>query len=184
MTCHLTNPQTADKITAANQMSYTPTTDAKFLGTLELWLRTQREILVLIRYSAAGGAKDFEFFSSFQSLTDRVRCLPPLTCVIAFRQPQLLLRGIVDDEFIGRCLSSIPDGSEYLVVEATRRVYGPQSWFHYGAGVSHAELREELVESRGLPVAVGLYPPWLEDTDDVISAVVPDEHGAVKSGIY
>jgi hypothetical protein len=45
-------------------------------------------------------------------------------------------------------------------------------------------LREELEGSRGVAVAVGLYPPWLEDTEDVISAVVPDEHGAVKSGVY
>jgi hypothetical protein len=165
-------------------LSYAPTTDPTFLGTLELWFRSQPEILVLIRYSHAAGSKDFEFFSSFQSLDDRIQTLPPLTCIIAFRQPQLALRGIVDDEFIARCLRAIPDGSEYLVVEAVRRVYEQQSWFHHGAGESHAELREELEASRGIPVAAGLYPPWLEDTDDVISAVVPDEHAVVKAGTY
>lgn len=165
-------------------MSYAPTTDPKFLGTLEQWFRSQPEILALIRYSHAAGSKDFEFFSSFQSLTDRIRALPPLTCVIAFRQPQLSLRGIVDDEFIVTCLSTIPDGSEYLVVEGVKRVYGQQSWFHHGAGESHAELREDLEQSRGVPVAAGLYPPWLEDTDDVVSAVVPDEHGVVRVGAY
>jgi hypothetical protein len=165
-------------------MSYAPTTDPEFLATLELWLCSQPEILALIRYSASAGSKSFEFFSSAQSLTDRIRALPPLTCVIAFRKPQLSLRGIVDDEFIARCLSTIPDGSEYLTVETVKRVYGKQSWFHHGSGESHAELREELEESRGVPVAAGLYPPWLQDADDVISAVVPDEHGVVKSGIY
>lgn len=165
-------------------MSYATTTDPKFLGTLESWFRSQPEILLLIRYSHAAGSKDFEFFSSFQSLADRIRGLPPLTCVIAFRQPQLPLRGVVDDAFISRCLSGIADGSEYLVVETVRRVYGSRSWFHDDAGVSHAELRDDLEECRGTPVAAGLYPPWLEDTDDVISAVVPDEHGVVKCGIY
>jgi hypothetical protein len=165
-------------------MSFASSTDRKFLGTLEAWLRSQPEVLLLIRHSAAAGAKDFELFSSFHDLSERIRRLPPSTSVIAFRQPQLPLRGVVDDDFIAKCLSSIPDGLEYLVVETTRRAYGRKSWFHHDAGVSHAELRDDLEESRGTGVAVGLYPPWQEDTDDVISAVVPDEHGVVSPGIY
>jgi hypothetical protein len=155
-----------------------------FLGTLAAWLHSQPEVLLLIRHSHAAGARDFELFSSFQDLSDRIRLLPPRTSVIAFRQPQLPLRGVVDDGFIAKCVNSIPDGLEYLVVETTRRLYGRKSWFHHDAGVSHAELRDDLEESRGVGVAVGLYPPWLEDTDDVISAVVPNGHGVVSPGIY
>ncbi len=165
-------------------MSYASTTDEKFLGTLESWFRSQPEILVLIRYSHAGGRKDFEFYSSFQNILDKLRELPPLTSVIVFKQPQLPLRGVVDDSFIDRCLKNIPDGSEYLTAETVRRVAGRMSWFHHGAGVSHAELRDDLEESRGVLVVAGLYPSWLKDSDDVISAVVPDEHGIVKSGVY
>ena len=165
-------------------MSYVSSTDERFLATLNEWLRSQREILVLIRYSYAGGSKDFEFFSSVESLMERLRSLPPRTCVIAFRQPQLLIRGIVDDGFITTCLSSIQDGSEFLVAETTRCTAGRASWFHHGAGESHAELREDLENLRGRTVAVGLYPPWLEDTGDVISAVVPDELGVVTTGFY
>ena len=165
-------------------MSYPPTNDPTFLRTLESWFDTQAEILLLIRYSYAAGSKDFEFFRSFRSLAERIHKLPPRTCVIAFREPQLPLRGVVADEFIAKCLSEIPDGSEYLVVETTQRVYGQMSWFHHGAGESHAELREELEDSRGIAVAAGLYPPWLHDTEDVISAVVPDEDGVARTGIY
>ncbi len=139
---------------------------------------------MLFRFSHAAGAKDFEFFSTLQALSDRMRQLPPRTCVIAFKQPQLPLRGVVDDDFIARWLSTIPNGVEYLLVETIRRVAGRHSWFHHAAGESHAELRDDLAHSRGVPVAVGFYPPWLEDTDDVISAVVPDEHGVVSPGIY
>jgi hypothetical protein len=132
-----------------------------------------------------GGAKDFEFYSSFQSLADRIRALSRQTRVTAFRQPQLPLRGIVDDGFIANCLDTIPDGAEYLVLERVRRVDGPCSWFHYSAGESHVELREDLEGSRGVAVVVGLYPPfWLEGTDDVISAIVPDEDGTVTPGAY
>lgn len=165
-------------------MGYAPTTDQKFLGTLEAWLRDMSEILVLIRYSRAAGSKDFEFFSSFQVLSDRIRELPPLACVIAFKQPQLPFRGVVDDNFIASCLNNIPDGSEYLVVESVRRVYGRMSWFHHASGESHAELRGDLEDSRSASVAVGLYPPWLQDTNDVMSAVVPDERGVVTGGVY
>src|SRR5580698_8613083 len=163
-------------------MSHVPTTDPKFLGTAKSWFHSQPEILVLIRYWHAAGNKDFEFFCSFQEFSQRLAELPPLACVIVFRQPQLPIRGVVNDAFIARCLQSIPDGSEYLVTETVQRVIGHVSWFHHAEAESHAELREDLEDCRGAPVAVGLDPPWLHDTEDVISAVVPDEHGVVRPG--
>jgi hypothetical protein len=160
------------------------TADANFLDKLESWLRARPEILVLIRYSHAAGNKDFELFSSFAALSNRIRQLPPSTSIVAFRTPQLPLRGVVTESFVASCTNHIPDGSEFLVLETTRRTYGEESWFHWKAGESHAELREALEDSRNVPVAVGLYPPWLMDTDDVISAVVPDGQGIVRVGVY
>lgn len=138
----------------------------------------------MTRYSHAAGSREFEFFSSISDLSQRLRQLPRLAYVTAFKQQQLPLRGIVDDAFVTKCLENIPEGSEYLVVETVRRVYGRRSWFHDDSGVSHAELRDDLEESRGVPVAVGLYPPWLKDSDDVASAIVPDEQGVVRLGVY
>lgn len=166
------------------RMSYPSTTDPTFLGTLKSWLRGQREILVLIRYSHHAGSKDFEFFTSFVTLSERIRKLPTLACITAFRRPQLPLRGIVDDHFVASCACSIPDGSEFLLLEAARREYCGMSWFHHSTGESHAELREELEEARGVPVAGGLYLSWLVDTDDVVSAVVPDACGGTSGGVY
>jgi hypothetical protein len=166
-------------------MSCASATDSRFLGTLESWLSSLPEMLVLIRYSAAAGNKDFEFLSSFETLSNRIRQLPPSTSVSAFRQPQLPLRGLVDEGFIASCLSVIRDGSEFLVLEMTRRAYGEKSWVHWEAGESHAELREALEHSRGTPVAVGPYPRfWLDDSDDIVSAIVPDANGLVRIGIY
>src|SRR5205807_5601318 len=79
-------------------------------------------------------------FSSFQALSERMRELPPGACIIAFREPQLPLRGVVDESFVTKCLEHIPDGSEYLLAETVRRVYGRHSFFHCGSGESHAEL--------------------------------------------
>jgi hypothetical protein len=51
-------------------MGYMSAADPGFLATLESWLRSQPEILVLIRYSRAAGAKDFEFASCREAIPD------------------------------------------------------------------------------------------------------------------
>jgi hypothetical protein len=165
-------------------MSLKSATGEEFLKTVEDWLRSQREVLILIRYSRAAGNKEFEFYTSFAVLQERLRRLHAETCVTVFRNPQLQLRGIVDDEFMGKCLNSVLDGSEYAVVEMVPTKMGQHSSFNFSAGVSHDELRESLESSRGKPVAVGEYPPWLEDSPDVISGYVPAEDGRVRRGVY
>jgi hypothetical protein len=162
----------------------TSTTDKEFLKTVEDWLRIQSEIMILIRYSRAAGSKSFEFFTSFAGLKERLHQLKAETCVTAFRQPQLPLRGFVDEVFIGKSLSFLPEGSEFLVLETARRTAGRESWFHHEAGESHDELRQTLEGLRGKPVAFGQYPPWNEDSPDVISGYVPDQGGIVKRGVY
>jgi hypothetical protein len=165
-------------------MTYTSTKDKKFLSTLELWTSQQPEVLVLIRYSRAAGSKSFEFFSSFRNLAQRLLELPPATNIIAYKQPQLPLRGVVDDAFIERCINTIPDATEFLVVETIPTRVGKASWFHDEAGESHQELRAALEDSRGKPVAVGTYPPWGNGDSDVISGIVPDDHDEVRPGVY
>jgi hypothetical protein len=137
--------------------------------------------MALFRCPHSSGAKGFEFFSTFQGLTDRIREMPSGTHVIVFRERQLPLRGVVDDAFITKCLKAIPDDAEYLAVETVKQVHGDRSWFHDYAGVSNAELRDDLEESRGIPIAVGLYPAWSEESDEVLSAVVPPERSKVHA---
>jgi hypothetical protein len=165
-------------------MSYAPATDPMFVSTLEIWFRTQSEILALIRFRCGAGNVSFELFRSFEALSERIGKLPPGACITAFKRHQLPLRGVVDDDFITKSLAGIPDGEEYVMVETVLTVAGKLSWFHHGSGVSHAELLDDLHGSRGVPVAVGLYPPLREDSDDVIDAVVPDPDGIVRAGPY
>ena len=164
-------------------MSFISSIDASFLTTLQSWLGNQAEILVLIRYSRGAGSKSFEFFRSIAALSRKLAELPPRTSIVAFRKPLLPLRGLVDDQFVTDCLNQIPEDSEFLLVEKPFGTTVRTSWIHE-AGESHAELRAALEHSRGTAVAVGLYPRWVEDDTDVISAIVPDEHGMVKAGVY
>ena len=165
-------------------MIFLSSTDKNFLETLEHWLNERPEILLLIRYSRAAGSKSFEFFSSLKKLHLRLLELPPSTNVIAFRQPQLPLRGVVDDAFIEKCIHSIPEGTEFVVVETGPRTPGKASRFFDVAGESHQELREALGDLRGNPVAAGVYPPWDDDSPDVLCGLVPDDHGNLTPGIY
>ncbi len=160
------------------------TGDKQFLETLEGWLRSQSEIMILVRYSRAAGNKSFEFFTSFEALRGRLAQLKAETSVTAFRTPQLPLRGRVDDEFIGRCLSRIPAGSEFLVLELDPRMATQQCLLRHEAGESPDELKQVLEGLRGRLVAVGEYPPWLKESPDVISAYVPNQDSTVKAGVY
>jgi hypothetical protein len=160
------------------------TTDKTFLKTLEDWLRGQSEIMIFVRYSREAGNKSFEFFTSFAALRERLARLKAETCVTAFRKPQLPLRGRVDDDFIGKCLSIIRAGSEFLVLEIDPRMAKQQWLFHHEAGESLDELRQVLEDLRGREVAAGEYPPWMKDSPDVISAYVPHQDGTVKAGVY
>lgn len=110
--------------------------------------------------------------------------MAPKTCVIVFREKQLPLRGKVDARFIEIALETIQDEEEYLLAGLERVNYGAMSWHRFSSGVGSEELKESLSECEGETVALGVYPPWLEDNDEVVSAVVPEADGTVITGIY
>jgi hypothetical protein len=89
--------------------------------------------------------------------------------------------GPVDDDLIRAAGKLFPDDAEFLILDLEPQEGG---WSDHTAGVGHLELEESLNELRGHRVAVGLYPPWLYDSDDVMEAIVPDRDGVVRRGIY
>jgi hypothetical protein len=89
-----------------------------------------------------------------------------------------------NNAFIESCLFAIPEGSEFLLLETVQRTAGPESWFHFTDGQTHAALCEAIDDSRGSTVAVGPHPPLDDDSTDVISCYVPDEDGVVRPGAY
>jgi hypothetical protein len=167
-----------------DRMGYPPATDPAFLDRVADWIAARGEVLAIIRYSHKAGAKDFEFFQSADTFRDRLRQLSPRDCVTVFALRQVPLRGRADDDFIRRAAALVPDGVEFLVVGLERVQYGNLSWYPNSAGETHAELRESLADVRGELVAVGTYPPWLEDGVNVASAVIPNHDGSVTTGVY
>jgi hypothetical protein len=160
------------------------TTSPEFLSAVEPWFGAKQEILLLIRYPNATGNRDIELISTFDAFRVRIASLAPKTSITAFRDHTLPLRGTVDDSFVARCLSAIPDGVEYVIAETKPKVAGSHSWIHYETGTSHKELLESLEEERGQSVVAGEYPPWLDDSDGVVTAYVPDSDGIIRPGAY
>src|SRR4051794_40862133 len=122
-----------------NDMENPSAADPVFLDTVTRWIAEQGEVLVLIRYSHKAGSKDFEFFTSADALRTRLGQLSPRDCVSAFGQPQLPLRGQVDEDFVQRAVALIHNGTEFLVVGLELVRYGMMSWFPYSAGKTHEE---------------------------------------------
>jgi hypothetical protein len=121
-------------------MSLKSAAGQEFLKTLENWLGSQTEVLVLIRYSRAAGTRIW-VRQVFCSVAGKVAAMPAEMCVTVFRNPQLQLRGTVDDEFIGKCLSRVPDGSEYAVMDMALTRLARSSFDNFSAGESHDEVR-------------------------------------------
>lgn len=164
------------------------TTDPEFLLHIESCIVRHGEVLVVFRYPNAGGAKEFIFFRRTAEFVEASQKLPSRTWIVSYGEPQLPLRGVVDDNFIERACGLILDGREYLIVCMEKSVLDYPHYHHeyydYDAGETHEELREDLNGVRGKAVAVGLYPPWAEENEYVTDAVVADADGEIRFAAY
>ena len=165
-------------------MSQTSSADKKFLIKLQRWFRTREEVLLMIRHPYSAGSKDFELYASYKTLKTRLRALKPCTWVVVFRLPQLPVRGVVDAALVKKCLECVVDGAEYLISEREPRTFGRSTWYQWCTGRSHSKMRDDLDKLHGHEVAMGAFPPWVKETKDVLYAVVPEEDGVVRPGIY
>lgn len=161
------------------------TLDPAFQATVEKWLREQAEILVVILWPNAGGARSYEFFKDPGAFALRLQALQPRTSVIVLKEPQLPVRGSVDESLIRRAIEAVPEGAEYLIAGLDVVTDGSGSWFPNKAGDVREEFVQDLRDWRPhVRVAVGLHPTWWEDREGVISAYVPDADGTVRPAAY
>src|SRR5919109_648780 len=133
----------------------------KFLETVGQWIDSSSEIFVVLRYLRAAGAKDFAFIKTRAEFAALAEAVPVETDIIAFRDPQLPLRGKVTAEFIARAKSHVADGDEYMFVRIAPDKLGDVRLF--GAmGDTHATLGEDLSEEIGEVVAFGACPRFID----------------------
>jgi hypothetical protein len=158
------------------------TSDEVFRKTVASWL-AEREVLVLIRYSRAGGSKDFVLIDDPAAIEVVLGRLPPEANVLVFREPHLSLRGVVNASFIEMARRERSKWVEYLALQI-----GADSekrpWSCWSAGESDEDLRDTLQDWLGKLVAVGPYPNWLGSEEGILSAIVPGSDGSLRMGVY
>jgi hypothetical protein len=135
------------------------TTDPGFRETAAGWIAERGEVLIVIRFSRAGGVKEFHLIRALPALVQRLAALPPVTSVIVLRQPQLPVRGRVDDSLASAALDVVAADAEHLLACPEPVTVGSRTWHPNRSGVGHGELREDLEEFSGQQVTLGPYPP-------------------------
>jgi hypothetical protein len=163
------------------------THDEYFLRTARTWLAERGDLFVMLRLAYAGGQREYRFVRSEDDLMHWMDRLPSRTSVIIFRQPQLMLRGRVEDSFMAQAVECL--SNEVGFVLHTPDYRGELAIRIEGCGLNregggYPDLIEYLDELRGEWVAIGPDPPWLKDTEDVLGAYTPDIDGVARPGAY
>ena len=142
----------------------------RYMNTVAAWIEEFGEVLVIMRYLRAAGAKDYALARTEDEFRRLIDVVPVGTDIIVFRDLQLPLRGVVNDDFIGSAQSLIRNGDEYLYVKLEPltsddiRAFGEM-------GDTHTCMDEDLREHIGDEVAIGLCPPFIgPDNEAMISA--------------
>ena len=151
---------------------YDPTRDVTpaFVDQVSDWIASTGEVLVVLRYLRAGGAKDFALCRTPSQFRATVEAVPIGTDIEVFRTPKLPVRGIVDEQLTATILAAIPDGREYLVLTTRTRPGSPlaAAWDYDDR---HDELAAWLAEHAGEEIAAGPCPDFMTaDNGDLTSA--------------
>lgn len=151
--------------------TYRPERDVsdEYRNTVSAWLRNAGELLVVLRYLRAAGAKDYALIRSDSEFDRLIHVCPVGTDIIVFRDPQLPVRGTVDAAFIDNAAAQIKEWGEYLfVVQKTNPIDDPRLIGEMGDTTS--SLNEDLREHMGENVAIGACPNFIaEDNESMIS---------------
>ena len=150
---------------------YNPERDVTpaFLDRVAGWIAQTGEVLVVLRYLAAAGARDFVLCRSRAEFEALVAWAPTGTDIIAFGDRQLPLRGVVTDAFVAAAQDAVPAGREYLILTEDNRADAPVSAF------STFDDRENLLDAlghlAGREVAFGECPDFsVADHEAMVSA--------------
>lgn len=151
---------------------YDPTRDtsAHFISKVMGWISESGEVLVVLRYLASAGAKDFIFCRTQEEFTKLVESVAIGTDIIVFQEPQLPTRGSCTQSFIESTLRQLAACDECLVVRVHLKV--PQRLTTSGQMSDSPECLKEILEGLlGEEVAVGPCPNFnVADHETMISA--------------
>lgn len=168
-------------------MSYLSVSSNEFLQTAKNWIESNGEILVLFRYHAGAGSKDWEFYNNYESFEKKASELKAKTQLLIFEKNSFNLRGTVNDKFLRRAIKYIEDVPEWMIIGLEKVKHGAISWVEFEIGNTKEELVNVLKDEHFWEryVALGIEPEWwVEDHRGLLTGIVPNSNGKVEVGIY
>jgi hypothetical protein len=143
---------------------YNPARDAgpAFVDRVADWIATDGEVLVVIRWVAGGGHRDFALCRSRADFERLIEIACDGTELIAIRGP-------VTEHLIAHVLESVPEESDYLVMSVATKPDSPMA-ARVSEGDTHADLEDTLRAWMGIEIAAGICPNfWVADHEGMIS---------------
>jgi hypothetical protein len=143
-----------------------PFTDLIVDQTLKEWFTSSQELFAELYIPHNGGSGNYYILKDFSQYLKLILSARPGSICFIFRDKQVPLRGKVDDAFIQKALDGLIDGDYYIITDSS---HYPQCISYYGDGNTHQELKQDLLELRGVEVCVGqdFNPPveyWKTDS--------------------
>lgn len=151
--------------------TYRPERDVtpSYLSTVRSWIKATGEVLVIMRYLRAAGAKDYAIVRSAEEFDRLVDVCPIGTDIIVFRDKMLPLRGVVDNTFVKHVQESLPEDMECLFVKMKPEKPGDPRCFGEFGYMRH--LNSDLEDMVGETIAIGGCPDFTgPDNEAMVSA--------------
>ena len=139
---------------------------------LEGWLNENGELCVDVYLPKSGGGGNQYFV---RSVNDLLALIAQQTwddlVVTIFRRVQYPIRGVANEELLGKVLHELPDGEWYTILLLEDHCYPNQPQF-CGSGDKHEDLSKQFSKFLGHQLAIGRNP---FDYDDTWIQSSPDE---------
>jgi hypothetical protein len=148
--------------------TYKPERDVtpSFVSTVRNWIEKTGEVLVIMRFLRAAGAKDYAIVTSAEKVDRLVDVCPIGTDIIVFRDRMLPMRGVVDNAFVKLVQESLPEDLEYLFVKMKPEKSGDPRCFGQCGYVRH--LDSDLEDMDGQTIAIGECPNFSGPDDEAM----------------
>ncbi len=154
--------------------------DPHFIHAGEIILQASGKLLALVRYPYQAGNRDFFMFETKAQFFAFLEARKPKEAVSLFKSFQLVLKGLVDENFILKKAAILKkiDTIDWLVLGDSQEVTSECNFV-----TDRIELQQELFSRLGEEVIILEEPDWISE-ESTITAYSPDEDGIVRPGAY
>ncbi len=163
------------------------TTDPRLAALLGAALSRFDDLVVLQRINRAAGRRDWFLMTELDHLSEIFDSGEPQDAFTFFLQPELQIRGRVNASLIHRlrlALKGVQENKEELLlahVTPNRALLDSEGFSPH----EEMDLVRWLNERSGEQVLAGPHPPLFSTDPEVqVTAVVPDQEGNVRLGVY